>query len=126
MTPESRMEVAEGNKPLGYSSASGLPWSLDSHARSRVLTPVRHWKASQIRRIARLETPPGGEIPNRTFWLTNFVCSRSKVQVKDLTRGASPGLLRIAAIKLSCLDREFSGTWRIIRSQQRILWGAKH
>ena len=83
---------------------------MDSHARSRVPTSVRSSKASQIRKMARLEVDPGGLMPNRRARLSSLECGRSRVQVKDFPSVASPGFPRIAAINISCLDKEFSGT----------------
>lgn len=59
--------------------------------------------------MARLEVDPGGLMANRRDRLTSLECGRSRVQVKDFTSVASPGFPRIAAIKPSCLDKEFAG-----------------
>lgn len=42
--------------------------------------------------------------------LGSLVCSCSRVHLKDFTSVPSPGFLMIAEMKLSYLDKEFSGT----------------
>ena len=58
---------------------------------------------------------------SRTDPLASLVCSSSRVHVKDSASVQSLGFPKIVAMKLSCLDSEFSGTWINERSQLHLL-----
>ena len=55
-------------------------------------------------------------MPNRTDLLDSLVCSSSRVHVKVFTSVASSGFPKTVAMKLSCLDKEFSVTCKRARS----------